>query len=63
MELIIDNLSKTYSKGIKALHNISLETPTGMLVCLDQKALKNRHLCEPFRHYKKLTVVQFSLER
>ena len=30
MELIIDNLSKTYSNGIKALQNISLEIPTGM---------------------------------
>lgn len=30
MELIIDNLSKTYSNGIKALQNISLEIPKGM---------------------------------
>ena len=30
MELIIDNLSKTYSNGIKALQNVSLEIPTGM---------------------------------
>ena len=30
MELIIDNLSKTYSNGVKALQNISLEIPTGM---------------------------------
>ena len=30
MELIIDNLSKTYSNGIKALQNISLNIPTGM---------------------------------
>ena len=30
MELIIDNLSKTYSNGIKALQNISLEIPNGM---------------------------------
>ncbi len=30
MDLIIDNLSKTYSNGIKALQNISLEIPTGM---------------------------------
>jgi ABC-type multidrug transport system ATPase subunit len=30
MKLIIDNLSKTYSNGIKALQNISLEIPTGM---------------------------------
>ena len=30
MELIIDNLSKTYSNGIKALQNISLEIPTGL---------------------------------
>ncbi|MBU3012346.1 ABC transporter ATP-binding protein [Polaribacter vadi] len=30
MELIIDNLSKTYSNGIQALQNISLEIPTGM---------------------------------
>lgn len=30
MELVIDNLSKTYSNGIKALQNISLEIPTGM---------------------------------
>tara|TARA_E500000318_G_C3542270_1_gene205132 strand:+ start:156 stop:1043 length:888 start_codon:yes stop_codon:yes gene_type:complete len=30
MELRIDNLSKTYSNGIKALQNISLEIPTGM---------------------------------
>jgi len=30
MELIIDNVSKTYSNGVKALQNISLEIPTGM---------------------------------
>jgi ABC-2 type transport system ATP-binding protein len=30
MELIIDNLSKTYSNGVKALQSISLEIPTGM---------------------------------
>ena len=30
MKLIIDKLSKTYSNGIKALQNISLEIPTGM---------------------------------
>lgn len=30
MELIIDNLSKTYSNGIKALQSISLKIPTGM---------------------------------
>ena len=30
MELRIDNLSKTYSNGIKALQNISLEIPNGM---------------------------------
>lgn len=30
MELIIDNLSKTYSNGVQALQNISLEIPTGM---------------------------------
>ncbi|WP_431165121.1 ABC transporter ATP-binding protein [Tenacibaculum halocynthiae] len=30
MELIIDNLSKTYSNGIKALQNISLNIPKGM---------------------------------
>ncbi|MFY0630927.1 MAG: ABC transporter ATP-binding protein [Flavobacteriaceae bacterium] len=30
MELIIDNLSKTYSNGIKALQSISLEIPNGM---------------------------------
>lgn len=30
MELVIDNLSKTYSNGVKALQNISLEIPKGM---------------------------------
>jgi ABC-type multidrug transport system ATPase subunit len=30
MKLIIDNLSKTYSNGVKALQNISLDIPTGM---------------------------------
>ena len=30
MELIIDNLSKTYSNGVQALQNISLEIPKGM---------------------------------
>ncbi len=30
MELIINNLSKTYSNGVKALQNISLEIPNGM---------------------------------
>lgn len=28
--LIISNLSKTYSNGVKALNNVSLEVPTGM---------------------------------
>ncbi|OOG69434.1 ABC transporter ATP-binding protein [Algoriphagus sp. A40] len=30
MELIINNLSKTYSNGVKALNNISLTVPQGM---------------------------------
>lgn len=30
MELIIDNLSKTYANGVKALQDITLEIPTGM---------------------------------
>lgn len=30
MELIINNLSKTYANGVKALQNISLEIPKGM---------------------------------
>ena len=30
MKLIIDNLSKTYDNGVKALQNVSLEIPTGM---------------------------------
>ncbi|MCF2875796.1 MULTISPECIES: ABC transporter ATP-binding protein [unclassified Tenacibaculum] len=30
MELIIENLSKTYSNGVQALQNISLEIPNGM---------------------------------
>ncbi|MFM7358482.1 MAG: ABC transporter ATP-binding protein [Sediminibacterium sp.] len=30
MELIINNLSKTYANGVKALHNISLTIPQGM---------------------------------
>ncbi len=30
MNLTIDNISKTYSNGVKALQNISLEIPTGM---------------------------------
>jgi len=30
MNLTINNLSKTYSNGVKALHNISLDIPTGM---------------------------------
>jgi len=30
MELIIDNISKTYSNGIEALKNISLDIPKGM---------------------------------
>ena len=30
MELIINNLSKTYANGVKALQNITLEIPTGM---------------------------------
>ena len=30
MELIIDNVSKTYSNGVQALQNISLEIPNGM---------------------------------
>ena len=30
MKLIIDNLSKTYDNGVKALQNVSLEIPKGM---------------------------------
>ena len=30
MNLTINNLSKTYSNGVKALQNISLDIPTGM---------------------------------
>lgn len=30
MQLIIDNLSKTYNNGVKALQNVSLEIPKGM---------------------------------
>lgn len=30
MQLIIDNLSKTYDNGVKALQNVSLEIPKGM---------------------------------
>lgn len=30
MKLIINNLSKTYPNGVKALDNISLEIPKGM---------------------------------
>jgi len=30
MKLVIDNLSKTYSNGIKALQHVSLEIPKGM---------------------------------
>lgn len=30
MNLIINNLSKTYSNGVKALQNVSLDIPTGM---------------------------------
>ncbi|MFD2567651.1 ABC transporter ATP-binding protein [Pseudotenacibaculum haliotis] len=30
MKLIIDNLSKTYGNGVKALQNVSLEIPKGM---------------------------------
>ena len=30
MNLIIQNLSKTYSNGVRALNNVSLEIPTGM---------------------------------
>ncbi len=30
MKLVIDNLSKTYANGVKALQNVSLEIPTGM---------------------------------
>ena len=30
MNLIIENLSKTYSNGVKALNNVSLNIPTGM---------------------------------
>ncbi|WP_271404976.1 ABC transporter ATP-binding protein [Tenacibaculum soleae] len=30
MKLVIDNISKTYANGVKALQNISLEIPTGM---------------------------------
>jgi ABC-2 type transport system ATP-binding protein len=30
MELVIENLSKTYPNGVKALNNLSLRVPTGM---------------------------------
>ncbi|MFN9999461.1 MAG: ATP-binding cassette domain-containing protein, partial [bacterium] len=30
MELIINNLSKTYANGVKALHNVTLTIPQGM---------------------------------
>ena len=30
MELLIDNLSKTYANGVRALQNVSLRIPTGM---------------------------------
>lgn len=30
MELIIDNLSKTYTNGVKALQNVTLHIPKGM---------------------------------
>jgi ABC-type multidrug transport system ATPase subunit len=30
VELRIENLSKTYSNGVKALDNVSLTIPTGM---------------------------------
>ena len=30
MNLVIDRLSKTYSNGVRALHNVSLEIPAGM---------------------------------
>jgi len=30
MDLIIENLSKTYSNGVRALNNVSLKIPTGM---------------------------------
>ena len=30
MELLINNLSKTYANGVKALHNVSLTIPQGM---------------------------------
>ena len=30
MQLVIQNLSKTYGNGVKALDNVSLTIPTGM---------------------------------
>ena len=36
MELIIQNLSKTYANGVKALDNVTLSIPQGMYGLLGQ---------------------------
>ena len=37
MKLTINNLSKTYSNGVKALQNVSLEIPKGMFGFINTK--------------------------
>ena len=42
MELIINNLSKTYANGVQALQDISLEIPNGMFgfdTCITQSLM------------------------
>lgn len=45
MQLLIENVSKTYSNDVKALRNVSLEIGNGMfgLVCLAPMELGNQH--------------------
>ena len=41
MELRIENLSKIYANGVKALDNVSLTIPAGMYGLLGPKARAN----------------------
>jgi len=58
MELIIKNLSKTYTNGVQALKNLSLEIPKGMFGLLGRMEQENQRLCEQLQPYRKQIMEQ-----
>ena len=60
MQLVIQNLSKTYPGGVRALDNISMTIPTGMFGLLGPNGVgKSRNLMidrMPDDNLKKLTI-------